>query len=105
MYRRLLWFYRRGVDALDRWTSALCALLLAAVVLLTGSENVGRSLFAQSSVAMVDLALQFAAVDQLALDVPDHVESAASGMLMETKMLKMLMRWLGFIGGLVLEEV
>jgi len=62
MYRRLRRGYGRGVDALDRWTSAICALLLAAVVLLTGSEIVGRSLFAQSSVAMVDLALQFAIV-------------------------------------------
>ena len=62
MYRRLLRLYGRGLDALDRGTSAVCALLLAAVVALTGSEILARSIFAQSSVAMVDLALQLAIV-------------------------------------------
>jgi TRAP-type C4-dicarboxylate transport system permease small subunit len=62
MYRRLLRLYGRGVDTLDRWTSAFCALLLAAAVFLTGSEIVGRSMFAQSSVEVVDVALQLAIV-------------------------------------------
>ena len=52
--------YGRAVDALDRATTVACALLLAAVVLLTGAEIIARTVFKSSSVEMVDLALQLA---------------------------------------------
>jgi len=58
--RRALGAYGRAVDALDRVTTVVCALLLAVVVLLTGAEIVGRTVFRSSSVEMVDLALQLA---------------------------------------------
>jgi TRAP-type C4-dicarboxylate transport system permease small subunit len=58
--RRAVGFYGRAVDRLDRATTFACALLLATVVLLTAAEILGRTLFASSSVEMVDLALQLA---------------------------------------------
>jgi TRAP-type C4-dicarboxylate transport system permease small subunit len=59
---RTLRLYGRCIDALDRAVSAVCALLLAAVAVLTGAEIIGRSLFARSSIETVDVALQLAIV-------------------------------------------
>ena len=58
--RRALRLYGHAVDALERATTAACALLLAAVVLLAGAEIVGRTFFGHSSLEMVDLSLQLA---------------------------------------------
>src|SRR4051812_16134870 len=55
---RLLAWYRRLVDALDRSVLVLCVLLLASVVTLSAVEIIGRSFFEASSVVVVDLALQ-----------------------------------------------
>lgn len=59
---RFLRSFGHAVDGLDRLIIAVCALLLATVVFLTGGEIVARTLFGRSSIAMVDLALQFAIV-------------------------------------------
>ncbi len=58
--RRALRLFGHAVDALERATTAACALLLAAVVLLAGAEIVGRTVFRRSSLEMVDLSLQLA---------------------------------------------
>jgi TRAP-type C4-dicarboxylate transport system permease small subunit len=55
---RVLDWYRRAVDALDRATLGFCTFLLATVVVLSGAEIVGRTFFAASSVELVDLSLQ-----------------------------------------------
>jgi TRAP-type C4-dicarboxylate transport system permease small subunit len=52
--------YGWAVDWLDRMTTALCALLLVAVVALSATEIVARSFFQASSVEVVDLTLQLA---------------------------------------------
>jgi len=58
--RRVLRLFGLAVDALERATTAACALLLAGVVLLAGAEIVGRTFFGHSSLEMVDLSLQLA---------------------------------------------
>jgi len=58
--RRVIKTYGRAVDWLDRITTALCALLLIAVVALSATEIVARSFFHASSVEVVDMTLQLA---------------------------------------------
>jgi len=60
--RRLIGWYGRAVDAIDRVLAACMALLLGVVVLLTAIEIVGRNVFRYSSPEAVDVTLSLAIV-------------------------------------------
>jgi len=60
--RRLIFWYGRAVDAIDRVLAAGMALLLGVVVLLTAAEILGRNVFKYSSPEAVDITLAFAIV-------------------------------------------